>query len=87
MSPVEAKALRRLQAALQKELDKLRELKTEQEGVDIETAHPRVLGSLLHDLYTGMERFGAVFTQFEQEMTDFLKVLEDLAEQLESDLE
>ncbi len=50
MSSVEAKALRRLHAGLRKELEKLRELKAEQESVDIETAHPRVLTNLAEGL-------------------------------------
>jgi len=56
MSPVEAKALRRLIAAVEKELERLRELRTEKQSIDVDTAHPRVLGSLLHDFYTGIER-------------------------------
>jgi len=55
MSPVEAKALRRLISNIEKDLDKLHKLKVEKDELNIETAHPRIIGSILHDFYTGME--------------------------------
>jgi len=65
MSPIEARALRRLIAHIEKDLDKLHQLKAEKDELDIQTAHPRLLGSILHDLYTGME---SIFEKIAREL-------------------
>ena len=56
MTSLEIKIIHRLSANLQKELDKLRELLAEASPYSVDTVHPRVIGSLLHDFYTGIER-------------------------------
>ena len=56
MNPVDPRALQRLIAAVKKELEKLRELIAEHRGLSVDTAHPRIIASILHDFYTGIER-------------------------------
>lgn len=46
----------RLISIIEKDMSNLKVLKTEIDQVDIRTAHPRILGSILHDFYTGVER-------------------------------
>lgn len=65
MIPIEARALRRLIANIEKDLNKLHQLKAEKDELDIETAHPRIIGSILHDLYTGME---SIFEKIAKEL-------------------
>jgi len=66
MKPVDSRALHRLIAAVQKEMEKLRELKTEHTMLSPETSHQRVIGSILHDFYTGIERvFQKIATELE----------------------
>jgi hypothetical protein len=51
---------------VQKELEKLRELTAEQGTLSVDTTHPRVVGSILHDFYTGVERiFQKIATELE----------------------
>jgi len=56
MTSGEAQRLIRLKVNIQKILDELQALKVEKEELDIETTHTRTLGSIVHDLYTGVER-------------------------------
>jgi len=56
MKPITSKTVNRLAAAVQKELDKLRELLAKASSYSVDTVNPRVIGSLLHDFYTGLER-------------------------------
>jgi hypothetical protein len=46
----------RLIATIEKDLSDLETLKNEMDEIDIHTAHPRILGSILHDFYTGVEK-------------------------------
>jgi hypothetical protein len=50
------KAVLRLRAMVQKEIDNLLELMVEQSAMSADTTHPRIIGSILHDFYTGIER-------------------------------
>ena len=46
----------RLKAFIHKEMQKLDRLMEEAENTPLSTSHPRRIGSLLHDFYTGIER-------------------------------
>lgn len=46
----------RLKAAIEKELADLNALKQEKDDLGPGPIHPRILGSMLHDFYTGAER-------------------------------
>lgn len=46
----------RLKANIEKDLQNLEKLKREKDNLDVEQAHPRLLGSIIHDFYTGIER-------------------------------
>lgn len=71
MKPLEIRIVHRLSAALQKEMDKLRELLAEASSYSVDTVHPRIIGSLLHDFYTGLERaFQKICKEIEGEMTE-----------------
>lgn len=56
MKPKEAQRLIRLRANLEKDLKDLSQLQKEKDELGIEGTHPRILGSILHDFYTGIER-------------------------------
>ena len=56
MKPKEAQRLIRLKANLEKDLKGLSQLQKEKDELGIEGTHPRILGSILHDFYTGIER-------------------------------
>ncbi len=56
MKPIEVKIVNRLAAVTQKELNKLRALLAEASSYSVDTVNPRVIASLLHDFYTGIER-------------------------------
>jgi hypothetical protein len=55
----------RLRASIENDLKNLEKLKEEKDTLRIEKAHPRILGSILHDFYTGMER---IFSRIAEEM-------------------
>jgi hypothetical protein len=46
----------RLIATIEKDLIDLEMLKNEVDEIDIYVTHPRILGSILHDFYTGVEK-------------------------------
>jgi hypothetical protein len=46
----------RLIATIEKDLSDLETLKNEVDEIDIHNTHPRILGSILHDFYTGVEK-------------------------------
>lgn len=51
---------------MKKELEKLRELIAEHRGLSVDTTHPRIIASILHDFYTGIERvFQKIATELE----------------------
>lgn len=56
MKPKEAQRLIRLKATLEKDLKDLFQLQKEKNELGIEGTHPRILGSILNDFYTGIER-------------------------------
>jgi len=51
-----AERFHRLKTNIRKELEFLVKLKTEKDSQVLTTAHPRILASILHDFYTGIER-------------------------------
>jgi hypothetical protein len=55
----------RLKATLKSELEELEKLKREIDGLNIEETHPRILGSILNDFYTGVER---IFSRIAEEL-------------------
>ena len=55
----------RLKAALKRELEELEKLKKEIDELNIEESHPRLLGSILHDFYMGVER---IFVRIAEEL-------------------
>ena len=56
MNSKEAQRLIRLKANLEKDLKDISQLQKEKDELGIEDTHPRILGSILHDFYTGIER-------------------------------
>jgi len=46
----------RLKKNINKELQEIERLKVEKDNQSFDSAHPRVLASILHDFYTGIER-------------------------------
>ncbi len=46
----------RLKVEIAQELKKLEGLRHELAAIDLKEAHPRIVGSILHDFYTGIER-------------------------------
>ena len=52
----EAKRFIRLKANIEKDLEDLERLRQEKDEVGIEETHPRILGSILHDFYTAIEK-------------------------------
>lgn len=84
MNPIESKALHRLNAALKKELEKLSELVAEHSALPFDATHPRIIGSILHDFYTGVERiFHKIAAELEgdipQSRTWHKDLLDDMA--------
>jgi hypothetical protein len=61
--------LTRLKAELAHELERLDKLQQELAAEGMEEAHPRIIGSILHDFYTGVERI-------------FIRIAEELGEGL-----
>jgi hypothetical protein len=55
----------RLKANLNRELEELQKLKAEADRLNADEAHPRIIGSILHDFYTGIER---IFRQIAEEL-------------------
>ena len=55
----------RLRANLERELEELERLKKEVGELKISETHPRILGSILHDFYTGVER---IFRRIAEEL-------------------
>lgn len=56
MKPKEAQRLIRLKANIEKDLKDISQLQKEKDELGMEETHPRILGSILHDFYTGIER-------------------------------
>ena len=84
MKSITSKTVSRLTATVQKELDKLRELLAEASAYSVDTVNPRVIGSLLHDFYTGIERiFQKIANDLEENAPDgrgwHKALLEDMA--------
>jgi hypothetical protein len=66
----------RLKATIKSELEELEKLKREVDELNIEESHPRMLGSILHDFYTGVER---IFCRIAEELEGGLPNGEKLA--------
>lgn len=64
----------RLKKNINKELQEIERLKDEKDNQPFDSAHPRVLASILHDFYTGMER---VFLRITKEIDGELPQGED----------
>lgn len=73
----------RLKANIEKELNELAKLKDEKDGLNLESAHPRTVGSVLHDFYTGMER---IFSRIAKELEGGLPKGEDWHKELLDDM-
>jgi len=59
----------RLKAFVDREMEKLDKLMEEVENTPFSTSHPRHIGSLLHDFYTGIERvFERIATNLDGEI-------------------
>lgn len=65
MSSPEAHRFMRLRANIESDLKNLEKLKKEKDSLETERTHPRILGSILHDFYTGME---LIFSRIAEEM-------------------
>jgi len=61
----ESQRLIRLKTNIEKDLMELEKLKSEMDGLDLENTHPRILGSIFHDFYTGIER---IFVRISEEL-------------------
>lgn len=78
----------RLKAFIDKEIRNLDRLMQEAEHTSFDTAHPRHIGSLLHDFYTGIERvFERIATNLDGEVPSGETWHKDLLDSMALELE
>jgi len=78
----------RLISTIEKELGDLDKLKLEIDQLDVHTTNPRVLGSILHDFYTGVEKiFMTIANELEGGVPESRSWHKDLLDDMALELE
>jgi hypothetical protein len=84
----EAKRFIRLKANIEKGLEDLEMLRREKNKIGIEGTHPRILGSILHDFYTAIEKiFRKIAEEFDGGIPQGSDWHKELLESMSLDLE